>query len=92
MIPSEILGAMGAAQRRRDSATEYGIVDGLRPLPRPRSLEHQPGSPRGSKPTLASRSAETDSVSGGLAPGRTPPVVPRVPVAKGSLPRPNIER
>jgi len=91
MIPSEVLAAFSDAYRRRDSASEFGIPTGQRPLPRPRTHEHQPGSPRGSMPTTASRSAEADSVSGGLAPGRTPPVVPQVPVDKSSQPHPNIE-
>lgn len=92
MIPSEVLAAFSDAHRRRDSASEFGIPTGQRPLPRPRTHEHSPGSPRGSMPTTASRSVAADSVSGGLAPGRTPAVVPRVPVGKGSLPRPHIER
>lgn len=91
MNPSDEAVQIGGYAQRRDSVSEFGVVDGLRPLPRPRTFEHTPGGVmRAGKPTLESRSAEADSVSGGLAPGRTPPARARIGIDHDTLP--NIER
>lgn len=88
-IPPNVENAIFEARRRDDAGSEFGVGNGPRPLPRPRTFDHTPGEVmRGSRPSLVSRSPDADSATGGAAPGRTPSSPPRVPVAKGEMPRP----